>query len=395
MTLIGTLLFLLLAYINRKNSLYFFLLVIYAISFIATEFLQNYEYQRISGYAYTYLLVILLAFFQPFKYRINLSDVHSYKSLKYLAILFFVLLMPATFFYGYYGILTYMTVDLSVARIEGITLLPENMFNTIFAAASTLYFVPMMLFFLFLKEHKYRIFRMFLLFSTLSYPLLTLCYSGRDGILYWVMNMSVLILLFFKDSNKKAKRIVLRYLIIVMIPAAIIFLNISEARFGQRERGLSFSLISYLGQQTRHFSVAFENEFFNGKGTLFPGWYKLLGVEREHNELKDFADAGFINEYNVFAFFVKPIVCGYGKFMALLIAAIFAAITNLYMKLFIKQKHLIYFIIVFTLFQIPMNGVFYYRQGIGKGDVIFTIFLISLIIYKEIFWKKYNKKVKV
>ena len=236
---------------------------------------------------------------------------------------------------------------------------------------------------------------MFLLFSTLSYTLLTLCYSGRDGVLYWAMNMVVLILLFFKDSTKKAKRIVLQYFIIVMIPATMVFLNISEARFGERERGVGYSLISYMGQQTRHFSVAFENEFFYGKGSLFPGWYEVLSLDRESNELKDFADAGFINEYNVFAFFVKPIVCGYGKFMALLIAVIFAVITSIYMKLFIKHKHLIYFVIVLTLFQIPMNGVFYYRQGIGKGDVIFTVFLVSLIVYKEIFWKKYNKKVKV
>ena len=353
-------------------------------SFLATIVLYLNKPFSVSTFSFFYLLTILLIFIYAFKGQIQISKITITKQFKYIAIGFTVILIPATFFYGYYASLTLLYVDLSSSRYNSINLIPPNIFNTIFAFFSTLYFVPMFLYFLFYSAHRHKLLRIIMFVSTLSYPLLTICYSGRDGVLYWIMNMVTYFFLFRKYMHHKDFNKIRRYFFVVFCVFVTIFIIISIARFSHKEGGTLYALIGYLGQQTKHFSVAFENVFFEGKGTLFPGWHKLLGIDVSENDIMDYVNQGLLEEYHTFSFFVKPIVNGYGKISALFIATIFAIIVQYFIKNYAQNKNYIDLMIVITLFQIPMNGLFYYRQGIGNGDVIYSLFLIVLLLSRRI-----------
>ena len=383
MVLIGALLFFILAYYYRRMVLMSFLFIIYALSFVATFLLQVTEGgYDVSPGSFIYLLFILLLSLIPFYGRMDVSTIHSNDALVTIARLFSFFLVPATIYYGYYGILTFTTVDLTYARADNITLLPADIFNTVFSFFSTLYFIPMFLYYVFYREGKYPILRNTMLFSTLSFPLLTLCYSGRDGLIYWGMNMIVFYLLFRSGMSKQTRNKIRLILIFLSLLAALVFLTISEARFSHREGGLSHGLLSYLGMQSHHFSVAYGSDFLQGRGSLFPGWKQLLGIKSEAYSIYDYAAHGMIEEYNVFSFYVKTLMTGYGKFGAIAITLIIGLIIRRFQVNYIKRLNIIDFIVVITLFQIPMNGVFYYRQGIGKGDVIYTLFLAGLLFFR-------------
>lgn len=383
--IIGAILFLLLAVRNRRSTLLSFLLFVYSLSFIATVIMSMNISRNINVVAYCYLLLILLIFLYAFKGNIQLSRIVVTHQLVNIARVFTVILLPATIFYGYYAVQTFLYVDMSTSRIDKVNLLPANIFNTFFVFFSTLYFIPLFLFYVFYSEHCHRSLRTIMFISTLSYPMLTFCYSGRDGALYWVMCMFVYFLLFKDVLGKKELRTIKILFYCIAAILALAFIVVSIARFSVWEGGTINSLVGYLGQQTYHFSTAFESEFFQGYGTLFPGWKKILGIEGDGRDITDFAKAGFLEEYNTFGFFVKTVVCGYGKIFALFVAGVFVWIVQYYIRKYKKQKNIIDLIVVITLFQIPMNGLFYYRQGIGMGDVIYTIFLVGLLGYRKLF----------
>lgn len=381
----GFLLYLYLSYRNRRNTLVLVLFLLYAMSFGATVLLASDADTSITTISYIYLLLVLTIFIYAFKGSINISMNRFFatKRMHILATLFTSFLIPATIFYGYYATMTMLYVDLSVARIDNINLLPHNIYNTVFAIFSTLYFIPLFIYFIFLKEDKYRGLRILTFISTLSYPLMTLCYSGRDGVLYWAMNVITLFILFRGKIGKVKYKRIMRIIIILIGIFSAVFLTISIARFGYREGGTMRGFISYLGQQSYHFSVAFEHPFFEGRFTLFPGFHRLLGLNVVEDDIKDYAAAGLLSEYNVFGFFVKTIVSAYGKIPAIGIAVMFFFIVRYSISNFQNSGNLLDFLIVFTLFQIPMNGVFYYRQGIGMGDVIYVIFLLGILLFKN------------
>lgn len=396
MVIFGAILFFILAFRHRGMILMNFLFFIYALSFTATALMQVMGGgNEVTPGSFIYLLIILLLSFLPYYGKLDVSKIHSNEAMVTIARVFSVVLVPATFYYGYYGLLTFATVNLADARVYNLTLLPANIFNTVFSFFSTLYFIPMFLYFVFYREGKYPMLRNIMLLSTLSFPLLTLCYSGRDGMLYWGMNMIVFYLLFSSGLSKKIRNRIRLSMIALALLAAFFFMTISVARFSGREGGTSYGLISYLGMQSHHFSVAFDSDFFQGQGTLFPGWKQLLGIGTEGYDLSDYAAQGLIEEYNVFAFYVKTLVTGYGKLGAIAITLIMGLIVRKYLVNYSKKLNILDFVVVITLFQIPMNGVFYYRQGIGKGDVIYTLFLVGLLIFKYVTKVKSINKLRV
>ena len=205
MAFICGLLFAFLFYFKRKEAFVSFLYLIYAVSFFSTSFLLLSSTRSLNPWSILYLLLILPIFFASFKMNnqsLIVTD-SSLKQLKLLADVFVAIGVPAVLFYGYYAYLTLTTLDLSVVRLDYSFILPHNILNTVFAGFATLYFIPLVLYFCFLKYDVFPKYRVVLLFSTLSYPLLTLCYAGRDGVLFWVMNFVVLFFFFRSDIRGK------------------------------------------------------------------------------------------------------------------------------------------------------------------------------------------------
>lgn len=381
--------FLFMAYIERKSIFSSFLFFIFSLSFLATFLLSLYETTYIETSAVLYLLFFFIPFFICFN-RLKMSSRKTLclsKEIKIFANIFMVFSIPAVPFYGYYTIQTLLFTDLSNVRNTGEFLLPSNFLNTIFSFFSSLYFVPLLLYFYFLKEDLMSNKRILLIISSLSFPLLTLCYAGRDGVLFWGMNF-VVFYLFFKDSieNKIELRKIVKIVVIVILLFLLLFLLISSARFSDSDEGTFYSIVSYIGQQTSNFSQRFNNDFFEGKGSLFPGLKSILGISQQTNEDRfyEYRLYGLEEQYNVFAFFASTIVNGYGKLAAFLIAILFFLIVRHYILLYQKNGSVLDLLLVVMFFQIPMNGVFYYRQGIANEDVTYLILWIMILILKRI-----------
>lgn len=96
-----------------------------------------------------------------------------------------------------------------------------------------------------------------------------------------------------------------------------------------------------------------------------------------------------INEYNVFSFFVSAFTRDYGKFGAMIVLLLFSLVVRRYISRFEVRDSIFDLIIVFVLFQIPMNGLFYYRQGIGNGDVIYTLFVFFVAVYSRLKFRRH------
>ncbi|GAB1418906.1 hypothetical protein MASR2M12_16710 [Bacteroidales bacterium] len=135
-----------------------------------------------------------------------------------------------------------------------------------------------------------------------------------------------------------------------------------------------------MGQQSANFSRAFEANFptYNA---LFPSLGKLFGY-KENVDIKNVLYIqGLVDQYNVFGFFVKALVWGYGKVGTLFISIAFLLLVKFKIRAFIKDYNIYDFSIIFLIFQVPFFGVFYYRQGVGGMEVsyIAAILLFSLI----------------
>ncbi len=387
MAFICGLLFAFLFYFKRKEAFVSFLYLIYAVSFFSTSFLLLSSTRSLNPWSILYLLLILPIFFASFKMNnqsLIVTD-SSLKQLKLLADVFVAIGVPAVLFYGYYAYLTLTTLDLSVVRLDYSFILPHNILNTFFAGFATLYFIPLVLYFCFLKYDVFPKYRVVLLFSTLSYPLLTLCYAGRDGVLFWVMNFVVLFFFFRSDirGNKSTKKL-LRVVTLLVSFFILVFITISIARFGSSVKGPAYSFVGYMGQQSIHFSNTFDMDYWLGKGSIFPGFRKMLGLRTPGLDMEDYVALGILDEYNVFSFFVGQWMRSYGKIGCFVIAFLFFLITRFYVNSYSKGGSVIDLLVIFMLFQIPMNGVFYYRQGIGNGDVIYILFWLIVVIYKKI-----------
>jgi hypothetical protein len=176
--------------------------------------------------------------------------------------------------------------------------------------------------------------------------------------------------------KKRIKRIML----ICVLLGGGVFLIISIHRFGgSMNKELFRALISYLGQQIGNFSDAFYVNI-NYNETLFPGIKKLFNMYTDSdNTISLLIKQNAFSEYNVFGFYVKTLIWGYGWLGGLLISFVFYIVMIRLVNLFNKEKNLFQFLIVYILYQIPLNGVFYYRQGVGSMDLAYL--LIITILY--------------
>lgn len=379
------------AYYYRKKVFVSFLFAAYALSFLCTVlmyFLGFYESVTLEWLPLFYLLIVFGVVFPSFSVVSERIVVDDIGRLKIIGDIFLLFGLMSVFFYGYHAFLILMNENLGNIRLQSGTFVKGSIINTLLSVFSTLYFVPMLMFFLFLKKNIYRLYRTLLLFSTISFPLLCLSYAGRDGLIFWFLNFVVLFVFFQKDLTDDLKKIILKFVKVSLALVVIILLFITVKRFGRGVEGLC-SFLDYAGQQFFHFSNTFycNRDLFGVSSHVFAGWEGLLNRFFAGEQLASQTGAPImvsgVNEYNVFSFFVSSFTRDYGKILGLFVLILFAVIVRYFTKKINKRGNCFDLIILFVLFQIPMNGVFYYRQGIGNGDVIYTLFILFIAIYRR------------
>ena len=349
---------------NKKENIFSkYLLFIYLISFICNLFF----------------------YINPFK-NIKQSDVSTWQDtryIKFVGTIFNVILVPAFFYFTYYGLQTLLNADLSIVRQDtDYVAFKVTFFTPVFTNFATLFFFPLFMYFYSYVNKSLKRQRKYYLISSLSYTALTLCFAGRDGIVYWILNFLVCYL-FFKDYiDNKSRRILKRCFIVFAALFGSIFISISFARFiisGYSEN-LIEPLISYMGQQLGNFSDAFN--FRLSKGTLIPGLrYKLFGLEIPDTKY-EILSSPYSEEFNVFGYFLKSFIWICGYIGTILLGLLFYIVSK---KMKINTNKSIYsFLILLALYQIPLQGVFYYRLGVGGGDLSYLVFVIMCLFMKKL-----------
>ena len=391
--------FCLLAYRNYKKcgfTLAIILYILYVLSLLsslAIGFIIPGYTDNVLLIPSAYLLVILPFWFNGFHCKVNIiyDPVVDYKFAKTMV----WIMMPVFLYFLYYFIKLYysgliQTADNIRDDLGETNFLPGNTITSIAILISQLYFINIFLFFLGLVVGWSDRLNLLLMISSLSFPLYCLCFFGRDGLVLWIFNIAILFILLRKKINEKTRRRISTILISIVGVGFLGIAYISVYRFfgriGFSDEYIWHGTLGYFGQQIGNFSDMFYGDY-EYVSTFFPGFRgmvsNLLGIE-----IPTYRDMlvrnGQNEEIGVFCFFTQILVSGYGYFGGLIFSIIFyQIICNLSSKLNQKQNTY-YFIIIYTLYQIPMNGVFYYRQGVSRGDIAFALgFIILYYIYKR------------
>lgn len=371
---------------KSHNVLALFLIAVYCISFASSIYLSFIEENKILLLPSVFFISCIWLYINPFK---NLKiDINYYKEdenkLKFLGSVFNVILVPAFIFFTYHAVNLFRFGNLATVRLDpSFVPFPKIVLTPIFTNFSALFFFPLFLFFYSFVSNTFRNQRLYYLISSLSFVALTFCYAGRDGFVYWIFNFIVLYFLFCKYIDKHNKKKIRRVFIIFGVTLSCIFIIITIFRFieGGYSNDLLTPIIEYMGQQLGNFSESFDFRVFSQ--TIFPGIkYKLLGFERVDSTFF-LEQNGMFEQSRSFAFFLRSLLWFYGIFGTLILSIVYYLLCSSFKK---KCKSVFIFLILLMFYQIPLQGVFYYRQSIGDMDLPYLMFFLlcfSLIRKKQ------------
>lgn len=267
-------------------------------------------------------------------------------------------------FYNSVTILT--TVDVSVFRIEAdyYSYFWGGIFFSLGVYSSMLSFIPQFLFFLSYRYHVPRVKRFILLFSSFSFTFMTLCFAGRDGIVYWLLN-SIVFYYFLRDSyNITEKRRVRNvfYLVAAIILVVFIFITFSRfilgGHFGNGD-SIVLPLIDYLGQPIHIFCQS-------------------LSLSPE--QLRNLDSTNYL--ISTFGTFVKALYMRHGYYLTIIISLLQFLIVRGIVQVYNRSHNIWDLMIIYLVFQIPLYGVFYYRQGIQSMEIVYLVALGLFLILK-------------
>jgi hypothetical protein len=398
-----SIIFLLLMLVSKKsgsesNALFYLLIILYLLSFISTILLDVFFVKQIVQFVpVLFLLVILFLFFIPFKNipvpYIATTNRNICRINRFSIMMIFLTIIP-TIYFAYYAFRNLTSVNLSSFRIDvsegSVSILPQGFLNSVFVLIAPLYFINLIMFFIsFLIESKSFI-KSGLFITSFVFVLFTLCYEGRDGIIFWFFNFMALFLFFRNILAKEEKKMIIKASAIVTILFLFIFLLITFKRFvssgyyNENETTVS-TILNYYGQQLGNYSKAFYlNIDYNT--TIFPGIRKYLFGSFSSEKVKHLLHIQRAeNADTVFGFFVKDLIWGYSYLGTICISIFYFFITNSRKKALKRNNRLSDFIILILLFQIPLCGVFYFRQMLGITDFSYIFgFLLTKFYFNKI-----------
>lgn len=379
---------------KKGTTLAFSLYALYALSFLSTILMGMvfpFYCDNIRLLPAIYLLFVFCIWFEVFDYNYDVY-VHDPRN-KLLANIMLVLMIPTLLYYLYY--LRIVISSGLFALDENIRvllmneqILPSNTLSSITGFIASLYFVNIFLFYIGIIEKWGWKYYTALFVSSLAFPAYCLCYFGRDGVVLWILNFLIIYLLFRKFFTSKTKKIVLRIIIVFVALSLSLITFISVNRFFNDSAGFERNMrgtLGYMGQQLGNFCDLFGVDF-QYRGTIFPGFRTaingFLGIKTQG--VGDLLDSiGLSEERNVFRFYVYAFITSYGYLGAIVVSLVFSAIIGLFSKKSFCTDSNLYLLLILILYQVPMNGVFYYRQSVGRGDIAYAIgIVIILFVYR-------------
>lgn len=378
--------------LNNGKILYRFLIMLYLLTFILSLISDHINIEFYSAiYPIAFLLLVIFLWFTPFK-NINSKTIKliSYNKRKIKSLIAFcgIVSTAASLYFGFYAIKLFSNFNLAIARdlFSTKSILPRNIFTNIALLIQSVYYLYLLLFFLSIKDNYSLIYKLLTFIGSLSNLLMTLCFFGRDGVLFWILNFTVLYLIFRENISAKAKNVLKKIFLVLFTFLIIIFFLITHSRFSAGEKSslktVIENVVSYGGNQLENYLDGF---YLNvHAGSLIPNLQKpleIIGIIRpEIRSRRDLYESFNIgDEWFVFGYFIKDFIWIMGKGLTI----IFSIIVYIFLKYEIfKNIDIIKFIIIYTLFQIPLTGVFYYRQAVSYMDYGYLITFIIIVYLK-------------
>lgn len=283
-----------------------------------------------------------------------------------------------------------------------------GLFNT-FATVGAHLFVPSMIFAILriLPTNNLRrnVLKSLMLFvCSLSYVVYVLAYIGRDGVVYWVMMSSLLVMLFWPYFLENDRRKLIKFLALIFLLVFIPFIRISISRFSDVDTREYSPLFEYFGAQVVNFNdySSIERPITYG-AVSFPWFYEKLCLSFV-SECETWADIKpfIFEEYLLqekypwlFGTFFSDIAGDFGlsgAFVLVLIFSIFCSIvcSHSFNKLRVPSISRVLFVIF--LFQVPYWGVFYFRFSTINSYIIINAVFIIFIAFLQYSPKKLIKE---
>lgn len=367
--------FIVLCIIHRKRSIFsHFLCVIYLVSAIAGLILKcfcphvDYVEDTKDYSPLVFLFFVILLWIVPYSKmdnKVSLMSI-SRKRFNQLAIITGWTFLPVTILllYNAFNILT--SVDVSVFRVEEdyYSYFIGGKFFSLGAWMAGVSYIPHILFFLSFLYNTKLLTKVLLFIGSLSFAAMTLCFAGRDGIVYWILNSAVLYMICKNSYNDEVKSSLKKVLYISggIIAMLLLFITVYRFVFSYIEsESVIEPILSYIGQPVHIFSQAFS-----------------MG----HEAVSKLDKTSYLTY--TFGTFVHGIWSKYGLLALFLFTFVHFLLSRTYVIEF-NKNHCIYdLFIIYTLYQIPFYGVFYYRQGIQQLDLTYVVFIVLCVIYKNI-----------
>jgi len=339
-----------------------------------------------------YLLVCLFLWISPFfssEFPIYFSD----RKAKRFSLFWGTLSSVFTVYFAIYAFQGVRSNPLEYARqlLNEESVLPLNMVTYVGLMVQSIYYVNIIFFFIGVLKKYSKPVMLLLFIGSLCNVFYVLCYFGRDGILFWVLNYLIIYVMVRNKIDLKTRRKIITTILIVGLPVIVIFAVITIVRFGvngsSSKDGALYSLIDYGGQQLSNFTDSFRYDM--RKGSLFPKVLDGLGkvgIKIETKEIYYGNTSGLYQEVGVFGYFIKSFTLIIGKARTLLLSICISPI----IFFLSRKKNIGYKIMSYTLFQIPLYGIFYYRQAVSYMDYSYVLSVLIAVYF--LFTLNINRK---
>ncbi len=389
---------------TKSFNLGSFLLSLYALSALLSVFLYSVEFlhykdTEIALSSCIFYCVVLTIFFLPFlsksrskEYRIVLPDDRAFMYISFFLIAIniagiLMLLKTVVFVLGY---------DPKSLRDAGLrsvysTGTIENAGLWLLGHFSDFYLVLLIFFFYsvtYLK--KGAAFNMLLFFASLSTIVNGLMSGGRTQIIYWLLVFISCFLYFRKDMARNLRRWLVIFGAVILSLIVTYIVAVTASRFenafsGETDYEEAFSVIDYSGQIFLNFNNFFTN--FEHKGYTFARIFPFI-YDWTHTVNFDLSvyKRSIAMDIGVFSTFLGDWYIDMGITGIVLYTFFYSIAGILIKKDYIPgTRKLQQLLLYFLIFQIPLNGLFYYSlyNKTAMISVIGTVIICCIFRFSE------------
>lgn len=391
---------------NKTLNVGSFLLALYTVSSFLSIILfkstyLNYHLSEIKLCSVIYYCTILTLFFLPFLSRKHVPVPNIVKPNSALFILvsfFFIIINIIAIILSFKYTVFILTHNPGAFKIGGTLLLKKlgygiDIFDKIgfyiFGHFSDFYILILFFFFYSITYlNNSRSFNIILLFSSMSTIINGLNTGGRTQMIYWIVMFISLFIFFKAHMPKNVKRYVFKIFIFFISIFSVYFIGVTIYRFSNNySPGIVhqelLSIIDYAGQSFLNFNDFF-TKFHDHQYTLariFPILHDVLSSSKF--DLNEYRISLPMN-IGVFSTFLGDLFIDVGIAGTIIYLIVYLFLFYVTQKNYTKgSKQFHQVLIYFMLFQIPLNGLFFYSLW-NKAATISIIGTIGIyFLFKE------------